>query len=46
MTHDEAHRLIKKGDIVSLCSGMSPDLSNRFSWTLLMLAALEGKTSV
>jgi ankyrin repeat protein len=50
MTHDEAHRLIKKGDIVSLRheidGGMSPDLSNRFSWTLLMLAALEGNTAV
>jgi len=50
MTHDEAHRLIKKGDIVSLRqeidSGMSPNLSNRFSWTLLMLAALEGNTAV
>lgn len=50
MTHDEAHRLIKKGDLVSLRheldGGMSPDLSNKFSWTLLMLAALEGNTAV
>ena len=50
MTYDEAHRLIKKGDLVSLRheldGGMSPDLSNQFSWTLLMLAALEGKVAI
>lgn len=43
-------RLIKKSDIISLRReldlGMSPNLSNQFSWTLLMLAALEGKLSV
>ena len=46
MTFDEAHGLIKKGDILSLRheldAGASPDLSNRFSWTLLMMAAIEG----
>jgi uncharacterized protein len=50
MTNDEVHRLIKKGDLVSLLheldGGMSPDLSNQFSWTLLMLAALEGNTAI
>lgn len=50
MTHDEAHRLIKKGDLVSLRHeldrGMSPDLSNQFFWTLLMLAALEGNVAI
>jgi ankyrin repeat protein len=50
MTHDEVHRLIKKGDLVSLRheldGGMSPDLSNQFSWTLLMLAALEGNSAI
>jgi ankyrin repeat protein len=50
MTHDEAHRLIKKGDLVSLRheldGGLSPDLSNQFSWTLLMLAALEGNVAI
>lgn len=50
MTYDEAHRLIKKGDLVSLRheldGGMSPDLSNQFSWTLLMLAALEGNVAI
>jgi ankyrin repeat protein len=48
MTFDEAHKLIKKGDLISLRHeldrGLSPDLSNQFSWTLLMLAALEGNT--
>lgn len=45
MTFDDAHGLIKKGDILSLRheldGGASPDLSNRFSWTLLMMAAIE-----
>ena len=48
--YDKAHGFIKKGDLVSvrheLDGGMSPDLSNRFSWTLLMLAALEGNTAI
>lgn len=43
-------RLIKKGDIVSLRReldlGMNPNLSNQLSWTLLMLAALEGNLSI
>ena len=42
--------MIKKGDLVSLRheldGGMSPDLSNQFSWTLLMLAALEGNKAI
>jgi len=50
MTFDEAHTAIKKGDIISLRhaldAGMTPDLSNQFSWTLLMLAAIEGNTAV
>ena len=50
MTFDEAHRLIKKGDLVSLrrelAAGTSADLVNQFSWTLLMLAALEGNTTI
>src|ERR1700733_1151771 len=50
MTYDEAHTAIMQGDIISLrhppdgC--MSPDLSNQFLWTLLMLAAIEGNTAV
>jgi ankyrin repeat protein len=43
-------KLIKKGDVVSLRreldAGVSPNLSNQFSWTLLMLAATEGHTSI
>lgn len=50
MTFDEAHAAIKKGDIISLRhaldAGLGPDLSNQFSWTLLMLAAIEGNTVV
>jgi len=51
MTFDECHRLIKKGDVVSLRNGLdrdelNPNLSNPFAWTLLMLAALEGNTSI
>jgi len=50
MTFDEAHTLIKKGDITSLRRGLdggvSPNLSNQFSWTLLMLASIEGNTSI
>jgi ankyrin repeat protein len=50
MTFGLLHRFIKKSDIISfrreLDAGMSPDLSNRFAWTLLMLAALEGETTI
>jgi len=50
MTFDEAHRLIKKSDVVSLRheldEGVSPNFSNQFSWTLLMLAAIEGNTNI
>jgi len=50
MTFDNALRLIKKGDIVSLRheldGGASPNLWNQFSWNLLMLAAIEGNTSI
>ena len=50
MTFNEAHAAIKKGDVISLRhaldAGMSPELSNRFSWTLLMLATIEGKTAI
>jgi hypothetical protein len=50
MTFDEAHKLIKKSDTVSLRraldEGMVADLSNQFSWTLLMLTAIEGDTAI
>lgn len=50
MTFDEAQTAIKKGDVISLRhaldAGMTPDLSNQFSWTLLMLTAIEGNTTI
>jgi ankyrin repeat protein len=50
MTFDDAHRLIKKGDVIglrrALDEGLSPNLANRFSWTLLMLSAIEGHTRI
>src|SRR5215472_5759983 len=51
MNFDECHRIIKKGDVVSLrhaidSGNIDPNLRNQFSWTLLMLAALEGNTSI
>jgi hypothetical protein len=49
-TFDALQKLIKKSDIVSLRrelhSRVSPSLSNQFSWTLLMLAAVDGKLSI
>ncbi len=50
MTFDEASKLIKKGDLIrlrkELRDGLSPNTANRYSWTLLMIAALEGDTSI
>jgi ankyrin repeat protein len=50
MTFDEASKLIKKGDIIrlrkELQDGINPNLANQYSWTLLMIAALEGNTSI
>ena len=50
MTFDEASKLIKKGDIIQLRQelqeGLSPNLANQASWTLLMIAALEGNTAI
>jgi len=50
MTFEEARKLIKKGDIVGLRKelhdGLSPNLSNQYSWTLLMAAAMDGNTSI
>ena len=47
---DGIHRLIKGGDIVALRreldSGLDPNLKNRFGWSLLMLAALHGRTDL
>jgi ankyrin repeat protein len=50
MTFEDAHRRIKRGDLIALRNaldaGLDPNLANRFSWTLLMLAALEGNTQI
>jgi hypothetical protein len=50
VTFDEASKVIKKGDIIGLRKhleeGLSPNLSNQNSWTLLMVAALEGNTGL
>lgn len=50
MNFDQAHRAIKKGDMVAIRQairdGLSPNLSNRYRWTLLMIAALEGNTAI
>jgi ankyrin repeat protein len=50
MTYEEVYRCIKRGDIGSLTeslqSGLDPNLSNKFSWTLLMHAAHEGNTAI
>ena len=51
MTFNDCHRLIKKGDTVALRRALDsgeihPNLRNRFLWSLLMLATLEGDTSI
>src|SRR5260370_37448922 len=50
MTYEEAHRAIKTGDLLSirheLDRGMDANLTNRFSWTLLMLAAMAGNIRI
>jgi ankyrin repeat protein len=50
MNFDQAYRVIKKGDILAIRQavqdGLSPNLSNKYSWTLLMVAALEGSTAI
>ncbi len=50
MNFDQAHRVIKNGDIFAIRQavqcGLSPNLSNKYSWTLLILAALEGNTAI
>lgn len=50
MTFDEAHRRIKRADILAirhaLEEGLDPNLANRFSWTLIMLAAMQGNCPI
>jgi len=47
---EEMHRLIKRGDRIGVRSWLSEggdaSLRNRFGWSLLMLAALHGRTDV
>jgi ankyrin repeat protein len=50
MTFDEVHRVINRGNLERLRSeldaGLNPNLTNRYSWTILMLAAMEGNTRI
>lgn len=50
MTFEEAIRLIKKGDAISLRhaldEGLDPNTSNHLNSTILMLAAMEGNTAM
>ena len=50
MTFDEAHRRIKRGDVAAIGSaldqGLNPSATNRFGWSLLMLAAWKGTTDI
>jgi|SRR6185312_2087396 len=50
MTFEEAHRAIKRGQTnlleEAVPAALSVNSSNRFGWTLLMLAALEGNTKI
>ncbi len=50
MTFAEASKIIKKGDIIrlrkELQDGLSPNMANQHSWTLLMIAALEGNSGI
>ncbi|MDB6110590.1 MAG: Ankyrin [Pedosphaera sp.] len=50
MTFEEAHRAIKRGQTsvleAAVPATISANSTNRFGWTLLMLAALEGNTKI
>src|ERR1700722_8831750 len=50
MTFDKASKVIKKGDLGGLRNeleaGLDPNLCNQYSWTLLMVAAMEGNTTI
>lgn len=50
MTFEQAHRAINRGQSAVLedvvLSASDVNVSNRFGWTLLMLAALEGNTKI
>ncbi len=50
MTYQEATKAIKRGNAVyirnALEKGLNPNLSNRYCWALLMIAAMDGNTSI
>jgi ankyrin repeat protein len=50
MIFEEIHHLIKHGNVIALRreldNGLDPNLSNKLSWSLLMLVALEGNTQL
>jgi ankyrin repeat protein len=50
MTFEEAHRSIKRADLLAirraLDSGLDPNISNRFGWTPLILSAIKGNTRI
>lgn len=50
MTFEEMDKAIKRGDTLkireALDLGLDPNLANRFGWTILMLAAMSGNTSI
>ena len=47
---DDLHRKIKKGDVIALRAWIDANgdvnLRNKFGWTLLMMAALHGRTDM
>jgi len=47
---EDASRQIKRGDAsclrAELDAGLDPNLANQYGWTLLMVAAMDGNTSV
>lgn len=47
---EAVHRLIKQGDLTALRkemnSGLDPNLQNRYGWTIIMLAAMHGKSDM
>lgn len=50
MTFDQIYKVIKRGDLRRLRNelerGLNPNLCNQYSWTLLMVAAMKGNTSI
>ena len=50
MTFEEVYRLIKRGDTprlrLEIEDGLNPNLSNQYGWSILMMAAIRGSTSI